>query len=175
MDVKETVTVNRSAAELYQFWHDFENMARFMNHLVSVQTTDNKRSHWKAKAPGGAIVEWDAELTEDRPNEFLAWRSLPGADVENSGSVRFMPATGGRGTIVKVEMHVNPPGGAVGKAAAKLSGENPEKQVWEDLHRFKQFMETGEIVRSDGSLEGMGSEEQRPAQPPEAVPDLVAA
>jgi uncharacterized membrane protein len=165
MDVKEAITINRSPEELYQFWHDFEHLPRFMNHLEAVQVTDQTHSHWKAKAPAGKTVEWDAEIIEDLPNERIGWRSLPGADIDNSGVVRFERAPGGRGTVVKVEMRYSPPAGALGAGVAKLSGEEPEKQVWEDLHRFKQLMETGEIVRSEGSLAGMGSA-QRPAQPP---------
>ena len=163
-DVTQTVTINRSPEELYQYWHDFENLPRFMNHLEAVQMTGEKQSHWKAKAPAGQTVEWDAEVVEDSPNERIAWRSLPGADVDNAGEVRFKPAHGGRGTVVQVQMKYSPPGGAVGAGIAKLLGEEPEKQVWEDLHRFKQIMELGEIVRSDAALEGMGSS-QGPGRP----------
>ena len=165
MDVKLAITISRPAEELYQFWHNFENLPRFMNHLEAVQVTGDKHSHWKAKAPAGTTVEWDAETIDDQPNQQIAWRSLPGADVDNSGSVSFERAPGDRGTVVRVEMRYNPPGGALGTAVAKLFGEDPEKQVWEDLHRFKQIMEVGEVVRSEGSPEGMGSP-QRPAQHP---------
>lgn len=164
MEVKEAITINRSPEELYQYWHNFEQLPRFMNHLEAVDVIDEKRSHWKAKAPAGKKVEWDAEIVEDQPNESIRWRSLPGADVENSGAVRFERAPGGRGTIVKVEMQYNPPAGALGAGIAKLYGEEPDQQVWEDLHRLKQLLETGEIVRSDGSPDGMGSS-QHPGQP----------
>ena len=164
MDITQAVTINKSAEELYAFWHDFENLAHFMNHLKSVQVTGPKRSHWKAKAPAGKTVEWDAEIIDDQPNQLIAWRSLEGADVDNAGSVRFERAPGGRGTVVKVQMQYNPPGGKIGAGIAKLFGEEPDQQTWEDLHRFKQLMETGEIVLSDGCLEGMGSK-QRPGQP----------
>jgi uncharacterized membrane protein len=103
MNVKKTITVNRTPAEIYSFWHNFENLPRFMRHLESVRVAGEKSSHWKAKAPLG-LIEWDAETTEDRPNELIAWRSLEGADVPNSGLVRFMPSTGGRGTVVQVEI-----------------------------------------------------------------------
>ncbi|WP_406696340.1 SRPBCC family protein [Singulisphaera sp. Ch08] len=104
IDVTGSITINRPAEELYRFWRNFENLPRIMTHLESVQVTGDRRSHWKAKAPVGSTVEWDAEITEDRPNELIAWRSLEGADVENSGAVRFVPAPGGRGTEVHVEM-----------------------------------------------------------------------
>lgn len=164
MNLVQAITIDRPASELYTYWHDFQNLPRFMNHLEAVQVTGPTQSHWKAKAPAGQSVEWDAEVVEDRPNEFIAWRSLEGADVANAGSVQFQPAAGGRGTVVRVAMKYDPPGGTIGAAIAKLFGEEPKQQIWEDLHRLKQVMETGEVVRSDGALEGMGSS-QRPGQP----------
>ena len=167
VNVNETLVVNRPPEELYQFWHDFENLPRFMNHLESVRVTGEGRSHWVATGPAGTRVEWDAEVTDDRPNELIAWRSLEGADVENRGSVRFERATGGRGTLVRVEIEYSPPGGVVGAAVAKLFGEEPTQQVRDDLRRFKQVAETGEVVLSDATLAGTGWMEQRPAHPPE--------
>jgi len=165
LEMRQSTTVNRPAEELYRFWHDFENLPRFMSHLQSVQVTGDRRSHWKAKAPAGTTVEWDAEITEDRPNERIAWRSLEGADVDNSGSVQFVPAPGGRGTEVHVELSYDPPGGPLGAWVAKLFGEAPDQQVFDDLRHFKQVMETGEVVLSDSSFDGSRIV-QRPAQPP---------
>ena len=152
VDVKRTITINKSPEELYRFWRNFENLPRFMNHLEAVQVTGDRRSHWKAKAPAGTTVEWDAEITEDRPNEMIAWRSIEGADVDNAGSVRFVPAPGGRGTEVRVELRYDPPGGVIGAAIARLFGEEPAQQVADDLRAFKQVMETGEVVHSDASI-----------------------
>jgi uncharacterized membrane protein len=163
--VQHSLVINAAPAELYQFWHNFENLPRFMKHLESVRVTGDRRSHWVAKAPAGTTVEWDAEITEDRPNELIAWRSLAGADVYNAGSVSFERAAGNRGTIVWVELDYDPPGGFVGATLAKLFGEEPQQQVEGDLRRFKQVIETGEVVLSEGTLQGKGLLEQRPAQP----------
>jgi uncharacterized membrane protein len=152
--VKKSITVNRPPEELYRFWHDFQNLPRFMNHLISVQVNGERRSHWVAKGPAGTSVEWDAEVINDKPDELIEWRSLEGADVDNSGSVRFERAPGGRGTVVRVEMEYNPPAGVIGATVAKLFGEAPEKQVKVDLLRFKQLMETGEIARTEGQPAG---------------------
>jgi uncharacterized membrane protein len=160
-----SLVINRAPEELYQRWHDFESLPTFMHHLESVSVTGGGRSHWVAKAPAGTTVEWDAEVTEDRPNELIAWRSLEGADVYNAGSVRFEPAAGNRGTVVTVEIEYNPPGGLIGADIAKLFGEDPSQQVYADLRRFKQLVETGEVVVSDATLRGTGLTEQRPAQP----------
>lgn len=163
-----TVTISRPPEEVYRFWRDFNNLPRFMDHLESVQVIDDRRSHWVANTRTGATVEWDAEITEDRPNQFIAWRSLDGADVDNWGTVRFDPAPGQRGTEVRVEIEYNPPGGALGAGVAKIMGDAPEQKIKGDLYRFKQVMETGEVVRSEASI----FPGPHPAQPPESVPGL---
>jgi uncharacterized membrane protein len=165
ISVRRSLTINRPPEFLYQFWRDFKNLPQFMYHLESVQPTDERRSHWVTKGPGGQRIEWDSEITAEQPNQMSAWRSLPGGDVDNSGSVQFEPRPGGRGTIVRVQLEYLPPGGMLGAAFAKLFNRAPEQQMSDDLRRFKQVIETGEIVRSDGSPEGTGQVLQRPAQP----------
>ncbi|VXD25011.1 Cyclase/dehydrase [Planktothrix serta PCC 8927] len=146
--VEKTVTINRSAEELYQFWHNFYNLPKFMKHIKSIIVYDERHSHWVAKAPLETIVEWDAEVIKDEPNHLIAWSSVNNADIENSGFVRFQPAPADRGTEVKVVIEYNPPGGVVTTTLAKLFGEEPEQQIGDDLNRFKQLMEAGEIARN---------------------------
>ncbi|MBD2725903.1 SRPBCC family protein [Nostoc sp. FACHB-892] len=152
--VEKTVTINKSAEELYRFWHDFENLPTFMKHLKSVKVHNEKRSHWIANAPLDNTVEWDADILEDRENEFISWASVEGADVDNSGFVRFTKAPGDRGTEVKVVLEYNPPGGALGATVAKLFGEEPEQQIGDELRRFKMLMEAGEIATTEGQPSG---------------------
>lgn len=159
--VERSVTINRPAEELFRFWRDFENLPRFMNHLESVQVTSEKNSHWVAKAPAGTSVEWDAEVYNEKENELIAWRTLEGADVPSAGSVHFEPSAGGRGTIVRVILKYDPPGGALGAAIARLFGENPEQQIAEDLRRFKQLMETGEVATVEGQTSGRAASSGR--------------
>ncbi|WP_422740012.1 SRPBCC family protein [Micromonospora sp. WMMD729] len=162
------VTVNRSPAEAYRFWRDMENLPRFMAHLESVRADDLRISHWVARGPAGRRVEWDAEIIDDQPNRSITWRSLPGSRVANAGRVAFVPAPGDRGTEVWVQLRYAPPAGALGRAVAKLFGEEPEQQVRDDLRRFKQVLEAGEVVRSEGSPNGISVRQQamqRPAQP----------
>lgn len=149
--VEKTVTIaNKSPEELYNFWHNFENLPTFMKHLKSVTVVNDTRSHWIANAPAGNSVEWDADIIRDEPNHLIAWASAEGADIENSGFVRFQPGPPGRGTEVKVVMEYSPPGGAVTAALAKLFGEEPEQQIGDDLRRFKMLMEAGEIATTEG-------------------------
>ncbi|MEU5781324.1 SRPBCC family protein [Micromonospora lupini] len=166
--IRIAVTVNRSPAEAYRFWRDMENLPKFMAHLESVRADDLRRSHWVARGPAGRHVEWDAEIIDDQPNRSITWRSLPGTRVANAGRVLFVPAPGDRGTEVRVHLRYAPPAGALGRAVAKLFGEEPEQQVRDDLRRFKQVLEAGEVVRSEGSPNGISVRQQamqRPAQP----------
>jgi uncharacterized membrane protein len=165
---KSAITVRQSPAEVYRFWRDVENFPLFMEHVVSVTTTSDTRSHWVATAPAGALVEWDAEILEDVPERTLAWGSVAGTGVDNSGIVRFRPAPGDQGTEVTVELEYKPPAGTLGEAVAMLFGEAPRQQLRDDLRRFKQAVETGDIARSDGSPEGVRAARQlrqRVAQP----------
>ena len=154
--VEQSFTINRTPWELYEYWRNFENLPQIMSHLESVRVLDEKRSHWVAKAPAiaGGTVAWDAEIINDEPNALIAWRSLEGADVDNAGSVRFVPAPGDRGTEVKVVIDYIPPAGQIGKWVAQLFGEEPSQQIQEDLRKFKRVMETGEFATTKGQPRG---------------------
>jgi uncharacterized membrane protein len=145
--VEKALTVNATPDMVYRFWRDFENLPRFMSHLKSVTVHDSKRSHWVARGPAGRDAEWDAEIINEIPGELIGWRSVEGSQVDNAGSVHFKPDAAGQGTEVRVVLRYDPPGGIVGAAFAKLFGEDPSRQVQEDLERFKQIVEGGEIGR----------------------------
>ncbi len=159
----KTVTINRTPEEVYRFWRDVENLPRFMTQLEAVEKLDERRSHWRIKGPGGTTVEWDAEILEDRTNERIAWRSLPGAQVENAGAVDFVRAPGGRGTEVRVTLEYRPPGGSMGALIASLMGQEPRQKLQTDLRAFKAILETGEIPRADSSFGTL----KHAARPPE--------
>ncbi len=149
----QTVSVNKTPEECYRFWREFENLPRFMEHLNSVRVTGDKQSHWIAKAPAGMTMEWDAELIHDGPDR-IEWRSLPGADVDNTGTVDFQQASAGHGTIIKATIEYRPPAGEIGAAVAKLFGREPGMQAKSDLRRFKAVMETGEVPTITGQSSG---------------------
>jgi uncharacterized membrane protein len=161
--VKGAITIGRPITEVYGFWRNFENLPRFMTHLESVEVQDGGRSHWTAIGPAGVTVEWDAETVEDRPEELISWRSVPGGEVDTAGFVRFRPAPGDQGTEIIVEMRYDPPGGRIGAAIAKLFGESGQEVVIRDLQAFKNVMELGEVVHSDSSI----YPKAHPARPPE--------
>ncbi|MBV9870066.1 MAG: SRPBCC family protein [Frankiaceae bacterium] len=162
--VRKSITIGRSPGEVYAYWRQLENLPRFMRHLEEVDELDERRSHWVATAPMGMRVEWDAEITNDIEDTEISWRSVADSAVRHEGTVRFVPAPGGRGTEVHVELTYQPPAGPVGVAIAKLTGEEPEQQISEDLRRLKQVLETGGVAVSEATR-GERRLRQRPAQP----------
>jgi uncharacterized membrane protein len=153
--VEQAFLINKSPEELYQFWRNFENLPRIMTHLESVRVMDNNRSHWVAKpARITGKVEWDAEISADEPNSRIAWRSLPGSDIDTIGEIRFAKAMGDRGTEVHVSMEYVPPAGRMGHWFATLFGSSPRRLIREDLRNFKRIMEIGEILTINGQPHG---------------------
>ncbi|MFJ9721452.1 SRPBCC family protein [Streptomyces sp. NPDC101209] len=168
MELTAATTVTQPPEEVHALWRDLERLPDFMAHLDEVRATGPRTSHWRASAPFGKAVEWEAETTQDIPGQLITWRSVDGADIDNSGEVRFVPAPGNRGTEIRVTLRYDLPGGALGKAAARYFGEEPHQQLDDDLRRFKQIAETGEVVRSDGAPGGKqarGEFPQHPARP----------
>lgn len=142
-----SVTINRPVGEVFATFRDFANLPAFMENVERIEHLDAKRSHWVVKAPGGRTVEWNARVTDERPDELIEWTSEEGADVPNSGRVTFQGVEG-RGTVVTATILYDPPGGAIGKLIAKMFQREPAIQARRDLRRFKQFMETGEVATS---------------------------
>ena len=152
--VKKSVTINRPAEELYSFWRSFENLPRFMPNLKSVNKIGDNTSHWVATTSVGKTVEWDAEIYNDIPNELIAWRSLPNAEVTHAGSVNFKPAPSGRGTYLEVTFNYNAPFGKASALVAKLFGLEPCQIVEQNLQRLKQLFEAGVIPTIEGQTSG---------------------
>ena len=143
--VERSVTVTRPAMEIYRIWRDLRRLPEFMSHLESVTPLSETRSRWVARGPGGAPLQWEAEIMADEPGRLIAWRSV-GGDVDNAGAVRFCEAPGNRGSEIKVQLRYAPPAGQVGAALATVFGHSADRQVREDLRRFKQMIEGGEIA-----------------------------
>lgn len=144
--IEKAFTIERSADDLYAYWRRLENLPTIMSHLAEVRENDDGRSHWVARGPRGITSAWDAELIDDTPGERIAWRSVGPTTTPNAGSVRFVPAPGGRGTEVHVEMEWTPPGGPLGASFVRAFGGDPALIVERDLRRFKSMMEAGDIA-----------------------------
>lgn len=143
--IGKSVTINRPRTELFAYWRDFSQLPSFMDNVERVDILAAERSHWVVKAPAGKTVEWDAVITEEIDGELIAWTSVEGADVPNSGRIEFRDA-GDRGTIVTATIAYDPPAGFIGKIVAKMFQREPAIQARRDLRRFKQLMETGEVA-----------------------------
>jgi uncharacterized membrane protein len=141
-----SVTITRPRRQLYDEWREFTRFPRFMENVEAVEKLDAKRSRWTIKAPAGTTVTLVTEMIDERPGEAIAWKSTPQSDVATTGEVLFRDAPPGRGTIVSLVLSYDPPGGAIGKLAAKLFQREPAIQARRDLRRFKQLMETGEVT-----------------------------
>jgi uncharacterized membrane protein len=133
--------VDRPRGAVYAYWRNFENLPRFMSHLVSVTEHGEGKSTWTAKGPKDATITWDAELVADEPSDMISWRSLPGAVVRNQGTVYFYDAPNGR-TEVRLYMELHPPLGTVGMKVAHLMGEDPASVIEGDLEHFRLMLES---------------------------------
>ena len=152
----QTITIDRTPEELFNFWRNFENLPKVMQNVESVRRTGDGRSHWVARGPGGKTVEWDAEITNERPNESISWRAENGY-FSHSGTVSFVRAPGDRGTIVRVELEYQQVGGSLGHSLARLFGQAPEQKIQLDLYRLKQTLETGMVITTEGQPAGRAS------------------
>lgn len=149
--VVRAVTINRSAEHLYNFWRNPANLPSVMKYVESVEYVGPERAHWTIKLPGGVKSEFDAEIHTDVPNEVISWRSMPGAQISNAGSIRFKPVVSGQGTEVILTLEFVPPGGALGQAVMKMFNDAPAQYIGQYLHDFKLMMEADEQAASTGS------------------------
>lgn len=153
MEGMATMTIDASAEELYQRWRNVENLANLFEHVLEVRAHGDGRSTWVVQGPLRKL-HWESEITVDEPGRRIAWRSLPGGDVDHVGEVLFQESAGDRGTVVTVRMDYAPPGGKLGAAVAGLLGREPRQTLREDLRRLKMLVETGEIATIEGQPAG---------------------
>ncbi|MGH9683557.1 MAG: SRPBCC family protein [Candidatus Acidiferrales bacterium] len=154
VNLRRSVTVALPPEEAYEFVRDIENLPQFMKHLKSVEAQDDTHSHWCVSAPGGAEVEWDAEISSDILNELIAWRSIGNPNVDASVSIGFKNAPQGRGTVIHVSLQYVPRAGVMGVVTAEMFGKDPEIELKDNLRRLKQILETGEITTTRGQPVG---------------------
>ena len=139
--IDTSIFVGVDVKDAYNYMRDFQNLPYFMDHLQDVRIIDDRCSHWTARGPIGTTIEWDARIISDIPNQLISWTSENNPVVDNAGSVRFEPASDGRGTNIRVSMQYLPPAGALGAIVAKLLGQEPEGQIKNDLQHLKQVLE----------------------------------
>ncbi len=152
--IREAVTIGKPADGLYALWRDLPNLPRLMSNVQSVEVLSDTHSKWTVKAPLGQTVSWEAELTAQETGKRLAWQSLPGSVIDNSGEVVFRPAPGNRGTEVVARLTYKPPLGTTGAVLARVLGQEPAQQIRDDLARFKAEQELGFAPTTNGQTSG---------------------
>ena len=140
--IEKSVQIARSSSEIFEFWRNVENLPSFMIHLQSVTKVGDSISHWVVEGPAGHTIEWDVEIINEHPGEMIAWQTLPGADLQSAGTVRFQPFNNAQTTEVTVILQFGPATKDLGAAMVRLFGESPGKQLEEDLLRLKALLET---------------------------------
>jgi uncharacterized membrane protein len=148
-----SILINTTPQEAYRFWRDFENLPRFMNRLESVTVLDERRSRWTAIGPLGQQIQWETEITDQRENERIAWRSLPGSDLQVDGRVEFQEAPAGRGTLISALLQFRVPAG-MNAALARFFSRGVNFAMRQDLRRLEAIMEAGEIPTTEGQSHG---------------------
>jgi uncharacterized membrane protein len=148
IDFEKSIHIDAAPEDVYDLWTNYENFPRFMSHVVEVSDLGRRRSHWVVKGPGGTEFEWNSVLTEQSRPHRLAWRSEPGAEIPQSGSIQFERHRGG--THVTVRMSYTPPAGVLGHGLATLLGADPKARMDDDLARMKAFIERGAVPRDAG-------------------------
>jgi uncharacterized membrane protein len=139
VDIQKTLYIDAPVDQVYGFWTNYENFPLFMSHVREVEDLGNGRSHWKVSGPGGVPIEWNAVLTQQTPNDVIAWRSEAGSMLENAGIIRFTPVASG--TRVDLRFCYHPPAGGAGQAVVELLGSDPRGKLNEDLGRMKALLE----------------------------------
>lgn len=132
--VEKSITVHVPVRTAYNQWTQFEEFPRFMEGVKQIRQLDDTHLHWHARIAGND-EEWDAEVTEQIPDQRIAWRSTSGKP--NAGVVMFQPISD-TDTQVSVQMTYEPQG-AVENVGDMLGF--VERQVANDLERFKAFIE----------------------------------
>ena len=139
VDIQKTLYIDAPVDQVYAFWSKYENFPLFMSHVRQVEDLGSGRSHWSVSGPGGLPIEWSAVLTQQVPEQVIAWRSEAGSMLENAGVIRF--AAAGSGTRVNLRFCYHPPAGGAGVAVAQLLGSDPRAKLNEDLGRMKSLLE----------------------------------
>lgn len=149
--VQRSVTILKPRNELFAFWRDFAHLPRFMETLEAVQVVDAQHARWVWRGLGGRLLEYETEIQGEADGEHITWLGKRGDQLLFRADVRFRDAAANRGTEVTLTVGPGEPGGRMDGNALVLMSRDPERQVRDDLARFKQLMEAGEIITAGGA------------------------
>jgi uncharacterized membrane protein len=148
--IQKAITIHAPVSEVFKFLSNYHNLPQFVSHLREIRRSGNNTSHWVAAGPAGTSAEWDAQITHYEPNKLLAWKSLPGSTIRTSGMLR-LERLPGPATRVSLNLSYLPPAGALGYAVASLFGADPQKALYDDLHRLKVLLESMPTKAASGA------------------------
>lgn len=141
VNIRFTSVINKPVREVFAFWHNLENLPKFMSHLESVKTIDSNISEWTAKGPAGiGSISWKARIVKDRKDRLLSWNSVEGATIRNAGKIKFKD--NGSSTELDITISYHAPLGIAGESAAKLLNPYFEKLVKNDVAGLKEYLES---------------------------------
>jgi uncharacterized membrane protein len=135
-NVEKSIDVDVPIRQAYDQWTQFESFPKFMNGVERITQLDDRHTHWVTKI-GGVEREFDAEITEQHPEERVAWRSTDG-EAQHAGVVTFHKITD---TTTRVMVQLDwEPQGVVEKVGAAVGVD--DRQISADVKRFKEFIES---------------------------------
>jgi uncharacterized membrane protein len=142
IQVQKTLTIHAAPEKVFELLADPEKFPRIMSHIQEVKKVAERRYRWTVVGPLNAPLSWESEITDMVSNKLLAWRSVPGAVVENSGLVQVSEAPG-EAARVHIRLKYNPPAGELGNAIAWLFDSDLKRVLDRDFASFKSLMEQG--------------------------------
>lgn len=142
------VHIDRSAEDIYRFWRDFPQLQQSMSYVKHIREEEPGHTRWEVQGPRGPALVWESEITEDVPNQRIAWRSLEGSQIHNEGRGEFRKHSNNRGTDVAVNLIFEPPGGTIGAAVGGFLNGLENSLLTQNLYDLKARLESGEIPAS---------------------------
>lgn len=137
-----SVVVERPVDTVFEAWSELSNLALCMQGLDTVERIDEQRWHFKASLRNTRLgVEWRAEVVDMIDNEAIAWRTLPGSDINHEGVVEFHALPDGLSTEVRCKIVFLPPAGKLGETLARSMHKMGNRMLQKELEHFKYFME----------------------------------
>jgi uncharacterized membrane protein len=143
--LQKTVNLNAPIEEVYELFANPENFPRIFEHVKDVRHSRENLYHWTVSGPGGISVSWEAMITQEIPNQYIAWQSVPGAIADTAGFIKLQKNQNG-GTSAHIQFAYNPPGGVIGHVFASLFRADARHALENDMARLKSLFEIGKTT-----------------------------
>lgn len=142
INIRGEFEIDKSPTEVYSYWRNLNNLSASIRHLLDVEIVDETISHWKSNILGNMMpVDWKARIVKDEPGKLIGWRSAPGTLIGHVGRVQFNPSEDGTGTLLKIVLSYQPPGGGLGIGLARILNPYLEYLLKKEIKNFKHKVE----------------------------------